>query len=221
MKIAPTGLIFYGLCEIRSKVCVANNGVAPITSVWSPPGNTQINVCHACLNYNIKKGRWNIDGAITFDMKQVVDIAIIDFNGNVNIIIEVKNMSSDKSGLIETVRRNEYTSNFKYIIIAAPLTFYIYNENGVELNKITTKPFFQKYLETKNFNYENITVKDIHEIHYSYRNVVQKHFDFVNLLTEFFKEMSTGAIKIPQELQFLKNLIIKSSVKKEYVINNV
>ncbi len=34
----------------------------PITAVWGPPGQTQINVCRACLEEKIRLGEWEVRG---------------------------------------------------------------------------------------------------------------------------------------------------------------
>ena len=36
---------------------------APITAVWGPPGQTQINVCRACLEEKMRLGEWEVEGA--------------------------------------------------------------------------------------------------------------------------------------------------------------
>ncbi|AUB79818.1 hypothetical protein THSYN_01815 [Candidatus Thiodictyon syntrophicum] len=62
MKIEPSGVVMFGICAVQTSVCVAKEG-APITAVWTVPNRTQINVCSACLNEQLRTGKWIIEGA--------------------------------------------------------------------------------------------------------------------------------------------------------------
>jgi hypothetical protein len=63
MKVEPSGVIMMGECDIQTEKCVAKEDPAPITAVWSLPGRRQINVCKPCLEENIRRGKWIVEGA--------------------------------------------------------------------------------------------------------------------------------------------------------------
>ena len=62
MKVEPSGVMLVDTCEIQTKRCVATSP-APITAVWTLPGRTQVNVCGACLDEQLRSGAWAADGA--------------------------------------------------------------------------------------------------------------------------------------------------------------
>ena len=62
LKVESSGVVMFGICTIQTKRCVAREG-APITAVWTLPGRTQVNVCAACLDEQIRTGAWEIEGA--------------------------------------------------------------------------------------------------------------------------------------------------------------
>lgn len=62
MKVEPSGVVFSGVCHIQTKRCMAKEWGA-LTAVWGPPGQTQINVCGACLDEKFRNGEWQIPGA--------------------------------------------------------------------------------------------------------------------------------------------------------------
>ena len=62
MKVEPSGVVMSGTCVVQTRVCVAKEP-APITAVWTVPGRTQINVCSACLDEQLRTGTWIVEGA--------------------------------------------------------------------------------------------------------------------------------------------------------------
>lgn len=61
MKVEPSGVIFVGNCDIQSQNCLAKVS-GPVTAIWAPPGRTQVNVCHTCLDEQLRCGKWEITG---------------------------------------------------------------------------------------------------------------------------------------------------------------
>jgi hypothetical protein len=61
-RVEPTGVFFSGSCWIQTERCTAREWGA-LTAVWGPPGETQINVCGACLEEKVRAGEWEIRGA--------------------------------------------------------------------------------------------------------------------------------------------------------------
>ena len=62
MKVEPTGVVMVGVCQVQTDSCVAKTP-SPITAVWIPPGRRQVDVCRACLEEQISKGQWEVEGA--------------------------------------------------------------------------------------------------------------------------------------------------------------
>ena len=62
MNVEPSGVVFSGVCDIQTDRCTAREWGA-LTAVWGPPGQTQINVCGACLDEKVRTGEWQIEGA--------------------------------------------------------------------------------------------------------------------------------------------------------------
>ena len=62
MRVDPIGVVMMGECSIKTDACTAKT-VNPITAVWAPPGRTQIDVCHVCLDEKILAGDWDVEGA--------------------------------------------------------------------------------------------------------------------------------------------------------------
>jgi len=62
VKVEPSGVVMTGTCSVRTERCVARSP-APITAVWTLPGKTQINVCSACLDEQVRTGEWIVEGA--------------------------------------------------------------------------------------------------------------------------------------------------------------
>ncbi len=52
----------FGVCSVQTERCVAKEP-APITAVWTLPAVTQINVCGACLDEQVRTDAWTIEGA--------------------------------------------------------------------------------------------------------------------------------------------------------------
>lgn len=91
MQVMPTGIIFYGICNVRTSKCVAGSG-APVTAVWTPPGRIQVNVCKPCLDENIRQGEWIVKGARVRGMKQgFADIAVYSPDNELQMIAEIRN----------------------------------------------------------------------------------------------------------------------------------
>lgn len=62
MKVEPSGVVFSGSCGVQTVRCMTAEWGA-LTAVWGPPGQTQINVCGACLDEKVRAGEWMIEGA--------------------------------------------------------------------------------------------------------------------------------------------------------------
>ena len=62
-KVEASGVILWDVCAVKGKKCTAKEAPGSVTAIWAPPGRTQINVCHECLNEQVEKGSWQIEGA--------------------------------------------------------------------------------------------------------------------------------------------------------------
>ncbi len=61
-NVEPSGVVMHGVCDLQTEDCTAKAGGA-ITAVCGPPGQTQINVCRACLEDKMRCGEWGVEGA--------------------------------------------------------------------------------------------------------------------------------------------------------------
>lgn len=61
-EVEPSKVEMIGECYIQTEVCTAKIS-GPITAVWTPPGRTQTNVCHACFDEMIRRGEWKVKSA--------------------------------------------------------------------------------------------------------------------------------------------------------------
>jgi hypothetical protein len=62
VKVEPSGVVFVDECSIQTARCMARERGA-VTAVWGPPGQSQINVCGACIDEMMRAGAWEIEGA--------------------------------------------------------------------------------------------------------------------------------------------------------------
>jgi hypothetical protein len=62
-RVEPSGVIFRGSCDVQTERCISREWGA-LTAVWGPPGQTQIDVCGACLEEKLRTGEWEIEGAM-------------------------------------------------------------------------------------------------------------------------------------------------------------
>ncbi len=63
MDVETSGVVMIGTCDGRSARCTARSEPKAITAVWTLPGRKQINVCHDCLDEQVKTGSWKITGS--------------------------------------------------------------------------------------------------------------------------------------------------------------
>src|SRR5947208_889384 len=86
MKIEPTGVVLVDTCSIQTYKCVAKQP-APITAVWTLPGRVQVNVCHPCLEEQVRSGEWEIQGA---KIGRRADVAVYSSDKKLQLVVEVK-----------------------------------------------------------------------------------------------------------------------------------
>lgn len=105
MKVEPTGVVMIGTCEIQTEFCTAH-APAPITAVWTSPGRRQVDVCHACLDYMVRDGRWEVSGA---RIRRRADLVVVDSGNNPVLVVEVKSSHRSSPATPEwaqLIRRN-------------------------------------------------------------------------------------------------------------------
>jgi len=90
MKIEPSGVIFTGICQIRTPVCRARQP-APLTAVWGTP-RVQIDVCTPCLNEMIRRGEWQVPGA---RVSKRYDTVVYSPPGRLSVIVQVQTNGPD------------------------------------------------------------------------------------------------------------------------------
>jgi len=57
VKVEPSHVVMWGICEVQTNVCSAKDGGA-ITAVWTSPGRKQVNVCNECYEKKKESGEW-------------------------------------------------------------------------------------------------------------------------------------------------------------------
>lgn len=133
MKVEPTGVVFIGECEIQSPVCVARTPAA-ISAVFTTPQRRQVNVCRACLDYMVRNGEWELDGA---RLAIRTDLAITDENGRPILVAEVKvippHEQQSPRAWASRVHRNllvhaAIPSSPYFLLVAYPLKAYLWTQ---------------------------------------------------------------------------------------------
>ncbi|MCR9942005.1 hypothetical protein [Vibrio owensii] len=141
MRVVPTGSILYGVCEIKSENCAARQGGA-VTAIMLPDTLEQVNTCKVCLNDKVRRGEWSIDGAQVSNMKEVLDIALIDKSGNIIAAIEVKFSDRKKTSVEHTLQKMSSVNSLaetQYFIYASPQQIYIYQRENSSFDKSISK----------------------------------------------------------------------------------
>lgn len=137
MKVEPSGVVFVGSCDIQSKRCLAKVS-GPVTAIWAPPGRSQVNVCHTCLDEQFRSSEWEIAGA---RIKQRADVAVYDPQGQLKLVVESKNIScplgangasSSEEQAIQLRRhllRHAGIPQTPYFLLAFPNRFYFWSKS--------------------------------------------------------------------------------------------
>lgn len=101
MKIEPTGIVLVDVCGIQTSKCIAKEP-KPITAVWTPPGRIQVNVCHPCLEEQVRSGEWEIQGA---KIKSRADIVVYSVDKRPQLVVEVRRNPKTKRNLREWAKQ--------------------------------------------------------------------------------------------------------------------
>lgn len=136
MKVEPSGVVFVGSCDIQSERCLAKTS-GSVSAIWTPPGRTQVNVCHACLDEQIRQAKWEIAGA---RIKQRADLAVYDRHGQLKLVVESQNISyplgangtsSSQERAIQIRRnllRHAGIPHSPFFLLAFPNSFYLWSK---------------------------------------------------------------------------------------------
>ena len=95
MKVEPTGVVMMGICDVQTPKCKAKE-LSAITAVWTLPGRSQVNVCGDCLEEMVRAGEWEIPRS---KISRHADVAVLNRNQNLALIIEVKKRPYHDAGL--------------------------------------------------------------------------------------------------------------------------
>lgn len=134
MKIEPSGVILKDVCDIQTDRCVARQP-APITAVWTSPGRWQINVCSPCLEEQVRRGEWEIQGA---RIVRRADVAVYAPGRKLLLVAEVKKSADVKTPLRESaihIHRNLITHSgipgtLYFLLALLPDSLYLWKGNG-------------------------------------------------------------------------------------------
>ncbi len=194
MKVIASGIIVPGLCSIKTEKCVAKE-VAPITVIWAYPGRKQINVCRPCLIKMIRDGEWDIEGTKVEGRKKSIDIAVFDSAKNLQLIVEIKNRLRASPSWARKLRDDMLNSSIvpmsPYFMLALPDTFYLWKitENEEFEWKIPAEEIITPYIEKFALETTDISVADFTEFRTDPYLVIQKHYDFEQVVAAWLNDM--------------------------------
>lgn len=145
MRVVPTGAVFYAVCDLKLEGCAARNGGA-VTTVLLPDNFEQVNTCKVCLNNEIRKGKWTIEGSRVWNMREVLDLAILDDTGKVVVAVEIKSHIRNNKRHIEKILQGMSSKQSllgtPYFMYASPNTVAIYERSENILHELfTAKPY--------------------------------------------------------------------------------
>jgi hypothetical protein len=167
MKVEPSGVIFSGVCQIRT--CAAKQP-KPITAVWVPPGRTQVDICGACLDEKIRLGEWKIEGARVAGMKiRPENVAVYAPDAKLQIVVKIKKRLGTSvewvSRMYQDMRTYALLPNSPYFLFAFPDFFYIWKNYALSMSEsntpdytIETKEVLKSYLDLS-----MVSLKDVNE----------------------------------------------------------
>lgn len=198
MQVMPTGIIFYGICKVQTRRCVAVNG-APVTAVWTPPGRIQVNVCKPCLDEQIRQGRWIVEGARVRGMRQgLADIAVWSPDNELQLVVEIRNRlgsSSEQAERIYSEAMNApFVSETPFFLLALPDRFHLWQQENThgapEPPAFSVEPeFLEPYLKAHSLKTEDICVSESSEFIDEPYTVIEKRFHFQNIVREWLSDI--------------------------------
>lgn len=192
MNVEPSGVVIVGLCEIQTERCTAKFP-APITAVWALPARRQINVCSPCLDEMVRSGEWQIGGA---RLKRRADVAVFDKSGNLQLVVEAKNMRLDEDMPRRAIqiRRNLLAHSgipdSPFFLIAFPHHFFLWKRGTPEDRQadysVDTETYFKSFANKWRQSFEKMS-----------------GIEFEQLVSQWIKELSNSddASKIPDWAQ--------------------
>ena len=131
MKVEPSGVIFVGSCHVQSKRCLAKVS-GPVTAIWAQPGRTQVNVCHACLDEQLRSAEWEIPGT---RIKRRADVAVYDRQGQLKLVVESKNTNGTQRNAERAIQirrsllRHAGIPRTPFFLLAFPNRFYFWSKS--------------------------------------------------------------------------------------------
>jgi hypothetical protein len=142
MNVKPTGIIFYGVCQIATENCSAKEGGVVTAVLTLLEANNQIKVCKSCLDYQIRNRIWNIEGAYVPNMKRMLDLAVVNNEGKVVIAVEVKTGRNISLKLAEQIAyqiiSTQQITNIPYFFLVTPSFCYMWKITNGSFNELQT-----------------------------------------------------------------------------------
>jgi hypothetical protein len=222
MNVIPTGIIFYGVCQVVSEHCHAKEGGA-ITAVHTLPFNEQVNVCKTCLDYQIRERIWNIEGAYVPNMKRMLDLAVVDSSGKVVIAVEVKNrqdINQQSATQIATqIVAREQIFSIPFFFLVTPTFCYsweIINGSLNNLQAISVASYLPKIYEKLGIPFTDSNATESHKTQSTSLSKAKEHLLLERVTKNLFGEKCFIHLlpkKIADQLE-------SSQVHMEYVLPN-
>lgn len=139
MRVVPTGAVFYAVCELKLDNCAAREGGA-VTTVLLSDTLEQVNTCKVCLNNKIREGEWAVEGSRVSNMRESLDLAILDNTGEVIVAVEIKshirNQKMRVKKILEGMSLKQSLLGTPYFAYASPNTVAIYERLEDSLHEL-------------------------------------------------------------------------------------
>jgi hypothetical protein len=219
MNVIPTGVIFYGVCQIASENCTAKEG-GVVTAVQRLPVIEQVNVCKTCLDYQVRNREWNIEGAYVSGMKHQLDLAVVDNEGKVVIAIEAKlgkNINQQLATQIASqIITREQMDNIPFFFLVTPAYCYIWkivNGSLNDLQMINIDSYISEIYDKLGIKFEDSETNEYHKTQNTSLSKIKEHL-FFERSVKYLLEDKSFIYSLPKEIA---NNLEKSQVYMEYV----
>jgi hypothetical protein len=213
MKVEPSGVIFSGVCQIQTEKCVAKEP-KPITAVWVPPGRTQIDICGACLDENIRLGEWKIEGARVAGMKiRPEDVAVYAPDAKLQLVVKIKKRLGTSvewvTRMYQDMQAYALLPNSPYFLFAFSDFFYIW-KNASPVSELVTPDYT---IETKE------VLKRYLDLSYVSPKEDVNEYTLELLVTSWLEDLvkSNVSLEIPP-FRWFKDSGLYNAIKNGYVV---
>lgn len=214
MKVVPTGAVFYAVCNIKSENCKAKEGGA-VTTVLLADSYEQVNTCKVCLNQKLRSGEWNVEGSRVSNMREVLDLAVVDPQGRVLVAVEIKINSSRhkkrEKHILEQMSSKSSLRDVQYFVFATPDLILVCERNSDDPHANLHK-LVRLSPKLSDPNFENLRQGETS----SPLMKSKRHMLLERSFSKYFKT-NTFTNELPNNI---KNIFDSNEIVMEYVVKN-